>query len=330
MKKIPRNRVRAYKQTATFVETARENLETEGKPAFIIAGHYGITGLFTFYSPTAHDAMLKSAPLVFCIDSEQPQNQFYFWPEYSYRASRKGQNAIYAEELGPYQLEHGWIWKWLGGQEIKLATRQHQSQHRRKWRRNLNPSPTSVNTKSSLATSFSTASMSGRVTICAEMAKILLRVRDYDLAATLDSGQVFRWREQNGLWIGVVGKNSVRLTQTNEGISAETAEPQKNWEWLREFLQTEIKLEKILKTFPDDAPMRDAVTACRGLRVLRIDPWECLASFILSSTMHIVQICCQIVSLSLRTVWRNNFNSAGRTVCVCISNTGKNCKRNRN
>jgi len=35
---------------------------------------------------------------------------------------------------------------------------------------------------------------------------------------------------------------------------------------------------------------------CRGLRVLRQDPWECLASFILSSTKQIVQIR-QIVAL---------------------------------
>jgi len=39
-----------------------------------------------------------------------------------------------------------------------------------------------------------------------------------------------------------------------------------------------------------------AVNACRGLRLLRQDPWECLASFILSSTKQIVQIR-QIVSL---------------------------------
>ena len=36
--------------------------------------------------------------------------------------------------------------------------------------------------------------------------------------------------------------------------------------------------------------MKQAVTACRGLRLLRQDPWECLASFILSSTKQIVQI----------------------------------------
>jgi N-glycosylase/DNA lyase len=125
---------------------------------------------------------------------------------------------------------------------------------------------------------------------------IILPVRDYDLAATLNSGQVFRWQESNGSWTGVIGKHWVRLTQTLDGICAETVVPVKNWDWLRDFLQTEIDLAAVLKTFPDDAPMRAAVAACHGLRVLRQDPWECLASFILSSTKQIVQIR-QIISL---------------------------------
>jgi N-glycosylase/DNA lyase len=52
----------------------------------------------------------------------------------------------------------------------------------------------------------------------------------------------------------------------------------------------------MVRTFPDDEPMRAAVAACRGLRLLRQDPWECLASFILSSSKQIVQIQ-QIVTL---------------------------------
>jgi len=125
---------------------------------------------------------------------------------------------------------------------------------------------------------------------------ILLPVRDYDLAATLDSGQVFRWQRQNAFWVGVIGGNFVRLTQIENGIRAETDAPVKKWDWLREFLQTETNLAAMLKTFPDDEPMRAAVAACRGLRVLRQDPWECLASFILSSTKQIVQIR-QIIAL---------------------------------
>ena len=125
---------------------------------------------------------------------------------------------------------------------------------------------------------------------------ILLRVQNYDLAATLNSGQAFRWREHHGGWQGVIGEHGVRLVQIPEGIHAEVAEPVKNWDWLRDFLQTEVDLTAILKTLPDDAPMRAAVAACHGLRVLRQDPWECLASFILSSTKQIVQIG-QIISL---------------------------------
>lgn len=114
------HRVRAWKQTATLVEAAREKFEAEGKPAFIIASHYGITGLFTFYSPQARDA-LKTQPLVYCVDSDAPANQFYFWPEYDYRANRKGQNAIYVSELDPLPLEHGWFWKWIAHQKINYA-----------------------------------------------------------------------------------------------------------------------------------------------------------------------------------------------------------------
>ena len=137
-----------------------------------------------------------------------------------------------------------------------------------------------------------------------EMAtKVFLPVRDYDLAATLDSGQVFRWQRSadgssasSSSWIGVIGIHWVRLTQTHDGIFAETAAPVENWSWLRNFLQTETDLASVLKTFPDDEPMRAAVAACRGLRVLRQEPWECLASFILSSTKQIVQIR-QIIAL---------------------------------
>jgi len=121
-------------------------------------------------------------------------------------------------------------------------------------------------------------------------------IRDYDLAATLDSGQAFRWQFVDGGWNGVIGNRWVRLRADQFSITAETAEPVRDWNWLKNYLQLDLDLSAVLMTFPDDEPMRAAVTACRGLRLLRQDPWECLASFILSSTKQIVQIR-QIVSL---------------------------------
>jgi N-glycosylase/DNA lyase len=119
---------------------------------------------------------------------------------------------------------------------------------------------------------------------------------DYDLEATLTSGQAFRWQANGGGWIGVIGRNWVRLRQEGSSLIAETAEPVPHWDWLANYLQMSVKLHEVLATFPDDEPMRASVGACRGLRLLRQDPWECLASFILSSTKQIVQIQ-QIVAL---------------------------------
>jgi N-glycosylase/DNA lyase len=156
-------------------------------------------------------------------------------------------------------------------------------------------------------------------------------VRDYDLAATLKSGQAFRWQFQENTPLetaltgrqecpplrrsgtlpsvpvmaaslppvsasGIIGNRWVRLRADEFSITAETAEAVGDWNWLTDYLQIELDLSAVLATFPDDEPMRAAVNACRGLRLLRQEPWECLASFILSSTKQIVQIR-QIVAL---------------------------------
>ena len=121
-------------------------------------------------------------------------------------------------------------------------------------------------------------------------------VRDYDLDATLASGQVFRWRKIGSAWEGVVANHWVRLRAQPESISAETAVAVNNWNWLVDYLQVSVDLAPILRTFPTDPAMQASVKTCRGLRLLRQDPWECLASFILSSTKQIIQIQ-QIVAL---------------------------------
>lgn len=84
------------------------------------------------------------------------------------------------------------------------------------------------------------------------------------------------------------------------GLRAETALPVTSWEWLVDYLQLGLDLGEVLRTFPQDEPMLAAVNRCRGLRLLRQDPWECLASFILSSTKQIVQIQQIIAALCLR------------------------------
>jgi N-glycosylase/DNA lyase len=115
-------------------------------------------------------------------------------------------------------------------------------------------------------------------------------VRDYDLSSTLSSGQAFRWRDQGEVWEGIVADRWVRLHQADEILLAEVAADPGDWAWLAGYLQLEADITTIVRTFPDDEPMREAAKACCGLRLLRQPSWECLASFILSSTKQIVQI----------------------------------------
>lgn len=91
----PLHRVREWDQTARLIGEAREELLAEGKPVFIIANHYGITGETSFYLPAAKAAVTQT-PLVYFRSNPEPENQFYFWPGYTHR---RGENAIYVVEL---------------------------------------------------------------------------------------------------------------------------------------------------------------------------------------------------------------------------------------
>ena len=116
------------------------------------------------------------------------------------------------------------------------------------------------------------------------------KVQNYDLTATLTCGQAFRWKQIGDSWESVVKGRWMRLSSVGDGILAETPSPLEDCSWLAEYLQIDTDLTNVLATFPNDEPMRAAVKACFGLRLLRQEPWECLASFILSSTKQIVQI----------------------------------------
>jgi membrane-associated phospholipid phosphatase len=116
----PLHRVRGWNTAALLLEAEREKLAVQGNPAFIIGGEYAITSECTFYSPAARKAVALKMPLVYCLDSDTPENQYYFWPEYDYRAKRHGENAIYVADIGPGRLEPGWMGKWLRHEPVGI------------------------------------------------------------------------------------------------------------------------------------------------------------------------------------------------------------------
>jgi N-glycosylase/DNA lyase len=109
-----------------------------------------------------------------------------------------------------------------------------------------------------------------------------INVSNFDLAATLECGQAFRWRrDADGWFTGIVGQRVLRLRQLGDALEGDV-DPH--------YFALDVPLAKIVATFPDDEPLHAAVRKHWGLRVLRQEPWETLASFIASSTKQIVQI----------------------------------------
>ena len=129
----PLRRVRAWSDTARVVGEMRDNLARDGKPTFIIGAHYGLVGEISFYLPEARTGAQKRQPLAYYVTHDRfvemmktnsaavqnfqkdavnaewlrrtllglgkPKNQIYFWPEYRYQNYRKGENAIFVEEV---------------------------------------------------------------------------------------------------------------------------------------------------------------------------------------------------------------------------------------
>jgi len=125
-----------------------------------------------------------------------------------------------------------------------------------------------------------------------------IRLRDdqpLDLGLTLSCGQAFRWDERDGWWEGVVGDRLWRLRQEGNRILYDGP----NTRDLTRYLALDEDLPAIISSFDRDPVIHGAIGACRGLRILRQDPWETLISFICATNTNIPRIRGMIASLAL-------------------------------
>ncbi len=121
-----------------------------------------------------------------------------------------------------------------------------------------------------------------------------------NLGATLHSGQAFRWRRDGDGFQGVLGDSVVSLRQIDGGLEFSSApgsetglRPQ-----IEKYLALDMDLDEIYLSINTDEHIGAAIDRFRGMRVLRQDPWECLASFICSSNSNVTRIRRNIEDLS--------------------------------
>ncbi len=109
---------------------------------------------------------------------------------------------------------------------------------------------------------------------------------DFDLAATLDSGQVFYWEKLGAGFIGTIGERAVYLEQRGERAFCE----RRSGRPVPHYFALDHPLPEICASFPDDPAMQAARAYCAGLRIMRQPLWECLAAFITSSMKQVAHI----------------------------------------
>jgi N-glycosylase/DNA lyase len=117
----------------------------------------------------------------------------------------------------------------------------------------------------------------------------------FSLDQTLGCGQVFRWdRMPDGSWYGVVGDQVIRCRQNGSTLSFTGADAP----FIRHYFSLDLDLPAILESIDRDPFIHDAIERCRGLRLVRQPPWECLCSYICSTNSNIPMIRRRIAAIA--------------------------------
>ena len=142
---------------------------------------------------------------------------------------------------------------------------------------------------------------------------------DFDLAMTLDSGQVFHWQKVGGGFVGTIGDLPVYVEQRDQVLTVrfgETPKPARETRVLPRIVSHYFALDhpllEICASFPADPIMTAACDFCRGLRIIRQPKWECLATFICSSMKQVAHI--RQISAALRNRFGDQRKIGGRVV----------------
>ncbi len=140
----------------------------------------------------------------------------------------------------------------------------------------------------------------------------------FDLASSLESGQAHRWRrdrqeaperEEGWLW-GVICGTLIKIRPAQNGFeeapysvafeSAPASEPGYMQSLLRSYFRLEDDIEAIYQEITRDSRVASMVQKYRGLRLLRMEPWECFIAFICSANSNMARIHANLESVSER------------------------------
>lgn len=113
-----------------------------------------------------------------------------------------------------------------------------------------------------------------------------LRVEDFNLKHTIESGQIFRYEKIGDFYYVVAGDKIIKVKQEgNELLFDGVSE-----EFFENYFRLDDDYKKIINSIGEDERVRGTVEEYKGLRLMRQEPFECLVSFICSSVSAIPTI----------------------------------------
>ena len=135
-----------------------------------------------------------------------------------------------------------------------------------------------------------------------------ITVRDFDLEATLESGQVFGFSKVEGrsahAYEGMIRGRLFRLRQSGDTLHASALEgPAGAAAPLRDYFDLDRDLTPVYGLLRREKTLAAALVRLKGLRLIRQDGWEALACFILSANNNLKRI---------QKIWGNLSRRLGR------------------
>lgn len=129
---------------------------------------------------------------------------------------------------------------------------------------------------------------------------VRLSLPHIDLDQTLGCGQTFRWkRDAEGSWRGPIGDCLVTLRPGAKWILAEATPGRKD---LRTRVSTYLRagddIAEVQAELSRDPVIARGAKAMTGLRIVKMDEWECLASYALATYANVPRISKMIDALA--------------------------------
>lgn len=117
-----------------------------------------------------------------------------------------------------------------------------------------------------------------------------LKAKNFNLAHTLECGQIFRYEPIDGFYYVVTGDKVLKLKQQGNDLFYSSNSDEVDDKFIMRFFRLDDDYDKIIEAISKDSNVAAAVKKYSGLRLIRQEPFECLISYICSAASNIPRI----------------------------------------